>query len=204
MKTLIAGAIRCSLMFLVTASLFSVRPAQAYTVTLEQVGSNVVATGSGAFNLRGLTLSNVIAINQRGFVRAFDATMLTGPSFTNGTVNFYSGLTGPTSFGSGSMFLADTGTGDFVGIALGEFLCVPLGYLFGAPLSDSMTFNNATFASLGVTPGTYVWSRGTGANQNFTLEIPAAVPESGSSFGLLLLSFAVLFGASRSRSLRLA
>ena len=33
-----------------------------------------------------------------------------------------------------------------------------------------MTFNNATFASLGVTPGTYVWTWGTGlANQNFTL-----------------------------------
>jgi hypothetical protein len=55
MKTLILAAIRCSLMFLVTASLFSVRPAQAgYIVTMEQVGSNVVATGSGAINLTGL------------------------------------------------------------------------------------------------------------------------------------------------------
>src|SRR6266480_1071590 len=40
MKTLILAAIRCSLMFLVTAAPFSVRPAQAYTVTLDQVGSN--------------------------------------------------------------------------------------------------------------------------------------------------------------------
>ena len=56
MKTLILAAIRCSLMFTaVTASLFSVRPAQAYTVTLQQVGSNVVANGSGAINLTGLT-----------------------------------------------------------------------------------------------------------------------------------------------------
>ena len=56
MKTLILAAIRCSLMFTaVTASLFSVRPAEAYTVTLEQVGSNVVANGSGAINLTGLT-----------------------------------------------------------------------------------------------------------------------------------------------------
>jgi hypothetical protein len=59
MKTLILAAIRCSLMFTaVTASLFSVRPAQAYTVTLEQVGSNVVATGTGAFDLIGLMLVN--------------------------------------------------------------------------------------------------------------------------------------------------
>ena len=55
MKTLIVGAIRCSLLFLVTASLFSVRPAQGYTITLQQVGSNVVANGSGAINLTGLT-----------------------------------------------------------------------------------------------------------------------------------------------------
>ena len=36
-------------------SLFSVRPAQAYTVTLKEVGSTVVANGSGAINLDGLT-----------------------------------------------------------------------------------------------------------------------------------------------------
>ena len=58
MKTLILAAIRCSLMFTaVTASLFSVRPAQAYTLTLKQVGSNVVATGSGSINLTGLTFA---------------------------------------------------------------------------------------------------------------------------------------------------
>ena len=58
MKILILAAVRCSLIFTaVTASLFSVRPAQAYTVTLQQVGSNVVATGSGAINLTGLTFA---------------------------------------------------------------------------------------------------------------------------------------------------
>ena len=48
----------------------------------------------------------------------------------------------------------------------------------GAALSDSMTFDNATFASLGVTPGTYVWSWGTGLpHQNFTLIIGSGVPD---------------------------
>jgi hypothetical protein len=56
MKTLILAAIRCSLMFTAVTSLFCVQPAQAYTVTLEQIGSNVVATGSGPINLTGLTL----------------------------------------------------------------------------------------------------------------------------------------------------
>ena len=51
----------------------------------------------------------------------------------------------------------------------------------------AMTFNNATFASLGVTPGTYVWTWGTGLeNQNFTLIIEGAgVPDGGSTVSLL-------------------
>src|SRR2546423_11658341 len=55
MKTLIPAAIRCSLMFTaVTAPLFCVRTAEAYTVRLQQMGANVVATGSGPINLTGL------------------------------------------------------------------------------------------------------------------------------------------------------
>ncbi|MDQ6911923.1 MAG: hypothetical protein M3128_03505 [Verrucomicrobiota bacterium] len=66
---------------------------------------------------------------------------------------------------------------------------------------SSDTYSGQTFASLGVTPGTYVWSWGTGANQNFTLRI-GAVPESGSSIVLLFVSLVALFGVSRFRSLR--
>jgi hypothetical protein len=52
-----------------------------------------------------------------------------------------------------------------------------------------MTFNNATLTTLGVTPGTYVWTWGTGANQNFTLQIgPAGVPDTGSTLSLLSLA----------------
>jgi hypothetical protein len=50
-----------------------------------------------------------------------------------------------------------------------------------------MTFNNATFASLGLTPSTYTWTWGTGLpNQNFTLIIGrAGVPDGGSTVSLL-------------------
>ena len=69
-------------------------------------------------------------------------------------------------------------------------LVVPVGYVSGNPLLNTMTFNNATLASLGVTPGTYVWTWGTGLpNQNFTLQIGSVgvqgVPDGGSTGSLL-------------------
>jgi hypothetical protein len=84
-------------------------------------------------------------------------------------------------------FLPNTSSGDFVGIQghIGH-LFVPVGYVSNHTLSDSMTFNSATFASLGVISGTYVWSWGTGANQNFTLIIGrAGVPDDGTTVSLL-------------------
>jgi hypothetical protein len=55
---------------------------------------------------------------------------------------------------------------------------LPTSYVSGHSLSDTATWNTQTFSSLGLTPGTYEWTWGTGANQNFTLQIgPASVPE---------------------------
>ena len=64
-------------------------------------------------------------------------------------------------------------------------------------LLSSITFDKATFASLGVTPGIYVWTWGTGLeNQNFTLVIGGAgVPDGGTTVSLLgcgLLGLAAL------------
>jgi hypothetical protein len=80
-------------------------------------------------------------------------------------------------------------------------LFVPTGYS-GTLLSDSATYSGQTFASLGVTPGTYVWTWGTGVNQNFTLI--AAVPEAGSTFGLLFVSLIAVLGLGRFRAGHLA
>jgi hypothetical protein len=176
-------------------SLFCVQPGQAYTVTLEQVGSNVVANGSGAFNLTGLTQighgccgSNVIAA-AIGFI-----AMAGGPDF----LDDYIGHTGPASFGSGGEFPASFGSGDLILLdARFGTLEVPRGYVSGTALSSSATWNGATLASLGVTPGTYVWTWGTGLpNQNFTLIIGGAgVPDGGTTVSLLgcaLLGLAAL------------
>ena len=108
MKILILAAVRCSLIFTaVTASLFSVRPAEAYTVTLQQMGANVVANGSGGINLTGLTFSSGDFARTREMNASFGA-ILTG-QMLGGVVTGYTGFTGPTSFGSGGFFFATTG-----------------------------------------------------------------------------------------------
>jgi hypothetical protein len=182
-------------------SLFSIRPAQAgYIVTLQEVGPNVVASGSGPIDLTGLTFSFT---NSGGlaFIGPNSAQISTGP--TSGTADLYFGMiSGPMSFGSGAFTNASSGSGDAVGRVLGgggnDLLIVPQAYLSGNPLSDSSTYNNATFASLGVTPGTYVWTWGTGMNQNFTLQI-GSVPDVGSTVSLL--GFALLGLAAVRRKL---
>ena len=207
MKTHILAAIRRSLMFTaVTGSLVCVQPAEAYTVTLQQVGSNVVANGSGPINLPGLifqgTSSVAAGVNAPSGdffppqMNASFGAILTGQV---GVVTGYTGFTGPTSFGPGGLFFATTGSGDLVGISSGaRALYVPLGYVSGAALSSSATWNNATFASLGVTSGSYMWTWGTGLpNQNFTLVIgPNTAPDGGSTVSLL--GFA-LFGLAALR-----
>jgi protein with PEP-CTERM/exosortase system signal len=193
-----------TLFAIAVTSLFSVRPVQAYTVTLEQMGANVVANGSGAINLTGLSFIEEGSIGP--FINPHVAFIVTGQTGSGST---YDGFTGPTTFGNGVITLPNTSSGDLVGISNSStpfpFLLVPQGYVSNTALSDSMTFNNATFASLGLTPGTYRWTWGTGlANQNFTLQIrslgvPPPVPDGGSTVSLL--GFALLGLAALRRKL---
>jgi len=175
------------------------RAAQAgYVVTLKQIGADIVATGSGAIDLTGLQGVGLSGATAK--IQPVAADIFTGATVLL-PVDVYVGgsIGGPGSFGSGFGSLASSGSGDLVGIS-GIFrnLFVPPGYVSGTALSDTATYNNATFSSLGVTPGRYKWTWGTGANQNFTLNA-GAVPDSDSTFGLLLLGLAALLGAGRLR-----
>jgi hypothetical protein len=68
---------------------------------------------------------------------------------------------------------------------------VPSGYVSGTSLSDTSTYDGATFASLGVTPGVYKWTWGSGTNaDSFKLDI-VAVPEP-STWIMMLAGFAGL------------
>jgi len=164
-----------------------------YTVTLQQVGANVVATGSGPIDLTGLSFQDQFGYSTQIIPNM--GVIITGlqPS----KEDQYVGVSGPASFGSGGDTVADDGSGDVAGVDFGNGLLVPVGYVSGTPLSDSATYDNATLSSLGVTPGTYEWTWGVGQNQNFTL---IAVPEP--RVGLLLgVGFLLVVGV-RLRQLR--
>jgi hypothetical protein len=175
---------------IVLAWLLSVGPAQAgYTVTLQQVGPNVVATGSGAINLTGLTFSQSTSLNAEirpnfrlgplSFVRQA-CRINTGP--TSSSVDSYVGssVSGPTSFGGFGAMSTSSGSGNMVGITkISSFyygeeirLSVPKSYVSGTHLSGSATYSDNV---VGVTPGTYVWTWGRGKNQKFTLKIEPGI-----------------------------
>jgi hypothetical protein len=159
-----------------------------FLVTVEQVGSNVVVTGSGAIDLSGLTYYSTTVTGAE--VWPVNGQLAVGPAAVTDVVA-YSGFTGPSSFGSGGDTVPNAGSGDEVGIfANFGLLGVPVGYTSGSPLSDTMTFDDATFASLGLTPGTYVYSWNPTADPSLTVQIgatplPAALPLFASGLGAL-------------------
>lgn len=154
-------------------------PARAsLIITFSQNGANVDANGVGSLNFLDLTFQG-FDFNSPS-VNASAGMVKLGPS--GSYADYYGAISGPTSFGPGGNFLATSGTstapgntGAGVDGATGQLL-VPGGYFAGSQFTVSSTWNNTTISDLGLTPGTYTWSWGSGANADF-LEV--IVPNSG-------------------------
>ena len=182
----------------------------AITVNINQTGSNVVATASGSLDLTGLTIlaSNFgLAGGGESIAGSFayiglgsDAGFLTG----------FTGLTGPTQFGSGGLVNSSTFAGTSFAINGSGFgdtvVFLPIGYTSGSGISSTATWLGQSFASLGITAGQYVY-----ASQNDTVTINigpvnGAVPEP-STWAMMLLGFGAVGMAvrrGRKRTLLLA
>jgi hypothetical protein len=133
-----------------------------FNVTISQVGPDVVWNGSGSFNLAALTSTGTGTVGA-GY-SASNAAWAIGP---NVSVDIYSGVTTfPTSFGSGGVAVTST-LGSTFGILLGpgnRLLYVPSGYISNTTINGSATYASQTITGMGLTPGTYTWSWGTGGN----------------------------------------
>lgn len=184
---------------------YSPRVEASSIVNILQVGSNVVATGTGTLNLAALT--NVGPDGFQPDIVPSTAGVLIGTNLGFGNDTAYRGITGPLLWGSGGPTLASTSTGNYMGVTGGSsppVLIVPLNYVSGSSLSATATWSNNTFATLNVNPGTYTYSWGSGATfDTFTVQVgPTAVPEPTSlCLGLIGIGSVVLFASCR-RSLR--
>jgi hypothetical protein len=197
------------------ALLITSLPVQAaYVVDLTQVkdtsqplGFDVVATGSGTIDTTDLTFGDPASSSAFAAIIPSFGAIFTGPPGGVPVADLYDGATGPPSFGGAGGAFASSGSGDIVGIESpfgSAIIGVPAGYTPGSHLSDTSTYDNATFASLTVTPGTYKWTWGTGAHaDSFTVQI--GIPEP-STWALMLAGFGLLGGAGnwRRRSVSIA
>lgn len=184
--------------------------ATPFVLRMTQSGVNVVASGNGAFDLAGLTLR---CTDCRGTIfetiKPSAAWLNIGaasyfPPFT--LDNYVGPITGPANFGSGSFFVPTfIASGSTIvfnpdGLISGvPALTLPHGYTSGSTLADVTTWVNSSFASLGVTPGKYVWTWGNTTDQSFTLDIVNSVPEPAElgMFGLGLLLMGSFVGLRR-------
>lgn len=146
------------------------------TVTCTQVAADVVCTSpTGTLDLTGLPLSGTFTF--AGNIAPPSAVFVTAPSggvLADG-YNAAS-ISKPASFGSLGQTWGSSGSG-ILGISP-NYLVVPKGYVSGSPIAPtSMTFSGKTATALGVTPGVYVWTWGSGLPaQKFTLNLFSSAP----------------------------
>jgi hypothetical protein len=183
------------LLFTLAITLAAMSARAEFTATIEEVGPDVIVTGNGSFNLTALTHPSGTG-NLSPEMWPSERLLFIG---SGGPISQYVGATQPSAFGPGGLTLAGgSSSGDTVGID-SNIVYVPNTYVSGGLLSDTSTYNNATFASLGVTEGTYVWSWGSGATaDSFTLDV-GAVPEPSTWAAGLLTAGALLCSIWRRR-----
>jgi hypothetical protein len=167
-----------------------------YVVSVDKSGKNVVATGSGEFDIDGL-----------GFVANTDecACLFSKAPFgayfflgTQGAPNeYFASFPAPAQyFGTTSFPNATSWSGDPAGLGIGaagvEWLLLVSSYQSGDLLNSSATYKHTTIADLGLAVGSYVWTWGPAADQSFTLNIglpptplPAALPLFATGLGTI-------------------
>lgn len=187
----------------VAAAGLSAAPAfAAYTINIQQVGNNVVATGTGS----------VLTVGGRAFGSGSADSRLAAsyPYLYLGTGRYdlyaLASPGGPTNFGIGNDRVANSFTGNRAGFFFQNntlSVLVPTGYISGSDAGTSTsTFNNSSLASLGLSIGTYTYNFGQGANaDSFIVRIgeqAGAVPETA-TWGMMIAGLGMMGGAMRTR-----
>lgn len=174
----------------------------AITIHMAEVGSNVVATLSGAINsLPGAPtgsggLGSYNGLRPSGPTMGFAFTQVPGV-FPVVQVNYYTATAYPSNLGSSSTTLlqANSSTASttmmFRNLTTSNIM-IDQSYVLGTAVTGTLTWNNKTFSSLGVATGSYVWGW---SSDSITLNV---VPEP-SSLSLVALGLGGLIAWNRRR-----
>ena len=128
-------------------------------IKITESGGNVIVAAAGRMNIAGLTF---LGTSNTGQGINSSSSFL---EVSSGPIDLYQSISGPSSFGTGNFTFPSSGSGDRLGIRFGaSSLAVPAGYVSGTSLSGISTFTNNSFAQLGLVPGSYTWTWGSGIN----------------------------------------
>jgi hypothetical protein len=174
----------------VILSLFSGLPAEAViTLRVDQIGNDVIVSGSGKANLTALNFSYTSTSFQNVMT---DIQIYAGPNlFASGEVDVYEGiLTGPMTISSNPLLVEEpdaiASTGDLFGIITDPYqLVLPKNYLSNMELTGQSTYKNVTIADLGLSPGLGSWTWGSSANGSLDsinlVVVPGPLPVIGAA-----------------------
>lgn len=182
----------------------------AVTVTIQESGSDVVASFSGSLDTAALTCAGVATLAILDFDSTTDYAYVLGSapggaasdacvaSFT--TAESFGGLPGGST--------PDSGSGGPIGVEVvggANDLFVPSGYTSGSAISGSSTFTGETISSLGLTAGTFLFDYGDDT-VTFVIVAPAIGGGGGSAQSVpatplwtLLLTVGLIAGIVRFR-----
>lgn len=167
-------------------------------ITAIESGNDVIlSSDGGTLDLTGLTFVSTSAKTANAIIDPDSPLVSVG----SGVLDRYDGVSGPANFGSGNILRADLNTGNLFGISTFNgplWVVLPTGFVTGGTLgAASGTWLNESFASLGMMPGTYVWSW---ANDSITLRVadgdlaPLGNPDGNINSGDVLIALRIALG----------
>jgi hypothetical protein len=143
-------------------------------INILESASGVAASYDGSVNTNGLipyASSSIIGGIGASFGIAWS------PSISSGVpALIWTGLTPPDPFAAGPLVFSQIDNGGDPLFLVANYIHLPPAYVSGSSISNSMFFSGETFASTGLTPGTYTWTWGSGANADSAVMTIANVP----------------------------